>query len=70
MMKNYMTIGTLTKGKRHEGDSVGKVVTPFHEEMAAMSIYGGPFPHESWCKLKLIGQAINVVSTMVLEYLC
>jgi hypothetical protein len=28
MMKNYMTIGTFAKGKRPEGDLVGKAAAP------------------------------------------
>jgi hypothetical protein len=59
MMKNYMTTGTFSRGK--------KALSP--EEKAVMSIYGGPAPHESWHKLKLIDQAINALSTTVLEYL-
>jgi hypothetical protein len=70
MMKNYMTTGTFPKGKRPEGISAGKVATPFPEEKAVMSIYGGPAPHESRHKLKLTGRAINIVSTVVSEYLC
>jgi hypothetical protein len=46
MMKNYMTTGTFAKGKRPEGDSVGKAAVPFPEEKAVMSIYGGLAPHE------------------------
>jgi hypothetical protein len=34
-----------------------------------MSIYDGPAPHESQCKLNLVGRAINIVSLVVLEYL-
>jgi hypothetical protein len=45
-MKNYMTTGTVAKGKKPEGDSSGKAAAPFHEEMVFMSIYGGPAPHE------------------------
>jgi hypothetical protein len=32
MMKNYMTMGTFAKGRRHEGDSVGKVAASFTED--------------------------------------
>jgi hypothetical protein len=70
MMKNYMTMRTFAKGKRPEGDSAGKVAAPFPEEKAVMSIYGGSAPHESWCKLKLIDCAINIISIVVPEYLC
>jgi hypothetical protein len=75
MMKNYMTMGTFVRGKKHESDSTGRAATPFHEERADMLIYGGspspPPPHiESWSKLKLTARAINVVGPTVLEYLC
>jgi hypothetical protein len=40
MMKNYMTIGTFARGKKPEGDPMGKVAAPFSEEKAAMLIYG------------------------------
>jgi hypothetical protein len=39
MMKNYMTMGTFTKGKKPEGDSLGKAVAPFPKEKAIMLIY-------------------------------
>jgi hypothetical protein len=32
MMKNYMTMGIFAKGKKPEGDSVGKAIAPFPEE--------------------------------------
>jgi hypothetical protein len=44
MMKNYMTTGTFTKGKKPKGDSVGKAAVPFTEEKAVMLIYGRPAP--------------------------
>jgi hypothetical protein len=44
MMKNYMTTGIFVRGKKPEGDSMGKAATPFPEEKAVTSIYGGPFP--------------------------
>jgi hypothetical protein len=69
MMKNYITTWIFAKGKRPEGDSMGKVATPFLEEKAIMSIYGMPAPHESQRKLKLTGWAINTVSAAVPEYL-
>jgi hypothetical protein len=47
MIKNYMTTGAFAKGQRPEGDLAGKVVMPFREEKAVMSIYGGPTPYES-----------------------
>jgi hypothetical protein len=55
MMKNYMTTRTFARGKKREGDSVGKVAAPFPEDKVVMSIYGGPAPHKSQCKLKLTG---------------
>jgi hypothetical protein len=39
MMKNYMTMGTFARGKKPDGNSVGKVVAPFPKENAVMSIY-------------------------------
>jgi hypothetical protein len=69
MMKNYRTIGALTKGKRPEGDPVGKVVAPFHGEEAVMSIYGRPVPHASRHKLKLTSRVVNAVSQATPEYL-
>jgi hypothetical protein len=39
-MKNFMTLGALTKGKEPEGDLGGKGATPFPEEEAIMMIYG------------------------------
>jgi hypothetical protein len=40
MMKNFMTSGALSKGKKPEGDPGGKGVAPFpREEEAVMSIY-------------------------------
>jgi hypothetical protein len=40
MMKNYMTMGNLSRSKKPEGDSAGKVAAPFPEEKAIMLIYG------------------------------
>jgi hypothetical protein len=68
-MKNYMTMRNLARNMKPEGDSAGKVATPFPEEKAVMSIYGRPAPHESCRKLKLIGQVVNSVGTGVLEFL-
>jgi hypothetical protein len=53
--ENCMTTGTIAKGKKPEGDSMGMVAAPFPEENAVMSIYGGPAPHESRHKVKLTG---------------
>jgi hypothetical protein len=39
-MKNFMTLGALTKGKEPEGDLGGKGATPFPGEEAIMMIYG------------------------------
>jgi hypothetical protein len=36
MMKDYMTTRTFSRGKKHEGDSAGKAVTPFPEEKVTM----------------------------------
>jgi hypothetical protein len=69
MMKNCMTMRTFTRSKKPKGDSTGKAVTPFLEEKAVMLIYDGLASHESCRKLKLTGRAINVVSTVLLEYL-
>jgi hypothetical protein len=69
MMKNYMTTRTVAKDKKPEGDSSGKAAAPFHEEMVVMSIYGGPAPHEYQHKLKLTSWVVNVMSTVVPEYL-
>jgi hypothetical protein len=69
MMKNYMKTGTFDRGKNPKGDPTGKVVTPFPEEKAFMSIYGGLVPHESRRRLKLTSRAINAVSPVVLDYL-
>jgi hypothetical protein len=69
MMNNYMTTGTFARGKKPEGDLMGKAAAPFPKEKAVMSIYDGPTPHESQCKLNLVGRAINIVSLVVLEYL-
>jgi hypothetical protein len=44
MMKNYMTTGTFARSNKPEGDSTGKVATPFPEENAVMSICGRPAP--------------------------
>jgi hypothetical protein len=68
-MKNYMTTGAFTKGKKPEGDSVGKAATPFPEEMAVMSIYSGLVPHESRRKLKLMSLVVNAISLATPEYL-
>jgi hypothetical protein len=40
MMKNFMTMEALSKGKKLDGDPGGKGVTAFPEEEAVMMIYG------------------------------
>jgi hypothetical protein len=40
MMKNFMTSGVLTRGKKPEGDPGGKGTTPFPKEEAVIMIYG------------------------------
>jgi hypothetical protein len=40
MMKNFMTSGVLSKGKKPEGDLDGKGVTHFPMKEAVMMIYG------------------------------
>jgi hypothetical protein len=69
MIKNYMTTGALTKGRKSEGDPGGKTIAPFPEEEAVMSIYNRSILHESHRKLKLTSQAVNAVSLATLEYL-
>jgi hypothetical protein len=44
MMKNCMTTGTFSRGKKPEGDPMGKAVASFLEEKAVMSIYKGMAP--------------------------
>jgi hypothetical protein len=68
MMKNYMNLGALAKGKKHEGDLGGKATAPFPREEAVMSIYDRHVPHESRHKLKLTGQAVNTVIPTIPEY--
>jgi hypothetical protein len=69
MMKNYMTTGASANGKKPEGDSVGKAAAPFLEEKVVMSIYGGPTPYESRCKLKLTSRVVNAISPATPKYL-
>jgi hypothetical protein len=70
MMMNYMTTGYFAKGKKPEGDPAGRAAAPFPKEKVVMSIYGGPVPHVSRCKLKLTSRAVNVVSTTTPKYMC
>jgi hypothetical protein len=44
MMKYYMTMGSLARSKKPEGDLVGRAATPFPEETVIMLIYGGLDP--------------------------
>jgi hypothetical protein len=69
MMKNYMTTGSLTKGKKHKDDAPGKAAAPFPGEKAVMSIYDGPVPYKSRRKIKLTSQTVNTVSSADPEYL-
>jgi hypothetical protein len=69
MMKNYMTLGALSKGKKPEGDPRGKAAAPFPGEEAVMSIYGRPVPHELQHKLKLTSRTVNDVNLATPEYL-
>jgi hypothetical protein len=69
MMKNFMTSGALSKGKKPEGDPGKKGVSPFPREEAVMTIYGGPIPHESRRKLKVMSREVNVVSPATPMYL-
>jgi hypothetical protein len=70
MMKNYMTMGTLARAKKPEGDSAEKAAAPFPKEKVVMWIYGRPAPHESRRKLKLTNRAVNAISPATSEYLC
>jgi hypothetical protein len=70
MLKNYMTTGAFTNGKKPEGNSARKAVVLFPEQKAVMAIYGRPAPHESRCKLKLTSQTINAISPATPKYLC
>jgi hypothetical protein len=47
MLRNFMTLGALSKGKKPEGGPGGKAVIPFLREEVIMSINGGLVPHES-----------------------
>jgi hypothetical protein len=52
LMKNYMTMQAFTKGKKAEGESLGKDVTPFLKEKVVTSISSRAATHESRHKLK------------------
>jgi hypothetical protein len=56
------------QGKKPEGDSMEKAITPFPKERAVMSICCGPTPHESQRKLKLTSRVVNNVIPATLEY--
>jgi hypothetical protein len=68
-MKNYITMGSFTKGKKPEVDLAGKTATPFPKEKVVMSIYCRPAPHESRHKLELTSQAVSTVRPAAPEYL-
>jgi hypothetical protein len=70
MMKNYMAMGCLARARTPEGNLARMAATPFLEEKAVMSIYGGLAPHESRRKLKLNSRAINSISAATPRYLC
>jgi hypothetical protein len=40
MMKNFVTSGALSKGKKTEGDQGGRGATPFLGEEVVLMIYG------------------------------
>jgi hypothetical protein len=44
-------------------------MTPFPREEVVMSIYDGPIPHESRCKIKLTSQEVNAMSSATSEYI-
>jgi hypothetical protein len=69
MIKNFMTSGALSKGKKPERDLGRKGATPFLGEEAVMLIYGGPVPHDSQRKLKLTSREVNTVSQATSVYL-
>jgi hypothetical protein len=60
VLKNFMTSGALSKGKKPEGDPC---MAPFPRGEAVMSIYGRPIPHDSRHKLKLMCREVNAVSS-------
>jgi hypothetical protein len=69
MMKNFMTSGALSKGKKPEGEPEDRTTAPFPGEEEVMPIHGGSVPHESLCKLKLMSRVVNPVSPATPEYL-
>jgi hypothetical protein len=44
MMKKYMTMGSLARSKKAEGDPTKKAAAPLPEEKAVLSIYSGSAP--------------------------
>jgi hypothetical protein len=68
MLRNFMTLRALSKGKKPEGGLGGNVTTPFPGEEAVMLIYGGSDPHEYWRKLKLTSQEVHTISSTIPEY--
>jgi hypothetical protein len=69
MLRYFMTSGALSKGKKPKGGPGGHVATTFLGEEVVMSIYGGPVPHESRCKLKLMSWEVHAVSPAIPQYL-
>jgi hypothetical protein len=57
------------QGQGPQGRPREKADVPFTGEKAVMSIYSGPIPHESQCKLKLTSQAVNAVCPATPEYI-
>jgi hypothetical protein len=69
MMKNFLTSGALSMGKKPEGDQGKRGMTPFPREEVVMSIYSGPVTHESRRKVKLMSWEVNTMSPATPEYL-
>jgi hypothetical protein len=69
VMKNFVTSGAHSKGKKPEGDPSGKGSTPLPGEDMVMSIYGRPVPQESRRNLKLMSSEVNGVSLTTSVYL-
>jgi hypothetical protein len=69
MMKNFLTLGALSKGKKPRGDQGRRGMTPFPREEVVMSIYSGPITHESRRKVKLMSWEVNTMSPATPEYL-
>jgi hypothetical protein len=50
MMKNLMTLGSLTRDKEFEEDQCGRDMIPVPKEEAVMMVYGGR-PPPGWCRM-------------------